>query len=192
MIGGLGNDTYYVDHIGDQVIEHADEGNDTVQSKISYTLGDHVENLNLLDFGKAEKGLINDTPVLVYGYPKANELDYMQGDAIPQYQGTCAMTSIANLLTQAHTPTTEAEVVQLAINNNWAVTSAAATDYQRGGSNFQQQQHILNRYGIQNKLLSGYNEQAIANLIRSGRGVILGLNAGRLWAETARCITKWF
>jgi Ca2+-binding RTX toxin-like protein len=184
MIGGLGNDTYYVDNLGDQVIELANEGNDTVQSKISYTLGEHIENLNLLDFGKAEKGLVDGAPVVVYGYPKANELDYMQGDAIPHYKGTCTMTSIANLLTQAHTPTTEAEVVQLAINNQWAVTSATATDYQRGGSNFQQQQQILNSYGIQNNLLRGYNEQAIANLIRSGRGVILGLNAGKLWADT--------
>nr|WP_269139441.1 calcium-binding protein [Burkholderia stagnalis] len=185
MIGGKGNDTYYVDNVGDRVVELAGEGIDTVQSKISYALGDHVENLNLLDFGKPEKGLVDGAPVLVYGYPKANELDYMQGDAVPTFQGTCALTSIANLLTQIGTPTTEGEVVRRAIDNQWAVTSPAATDYQRGGSNYIQQQALLKSYGIANNLLAGYDEHAIANLVRSGRGVILALNAGRLWADGA-------
>ena len=185
MIGGKGNDTYYVDNVGDRVVELAGEGVDTVQSKISYALGDHVENLNLLDFGKPEKGLVDGAPVLVYGYPKANELDYMQGDAVPTFQGTCALTSIANLLTQIGTPTTEGEVVRRAIDNQWAVTSPAATDYQRGGSNYIQQQALLKSYGIANNLLAGYDEHAIANLVRSGRGVILALNAGRLWADGA-------
>jgi Ca2+-binding RTX toxin-like protein len=183
MIGGLGNDTYYVDNIGDKVVENANEGIDTVQSKISYTLGANVENLNLLDFSKAEKGLVDGAAVLVYGYPKANELDYMQGNAVAGYKGTCALTSIANLMTQAKTPTTEAQVVNLAIANNWAVTSPTATDYQRGGSNYIGQQAILNSYGIANTLIAGYNEQGIANLIQSGRGVIIGLNAGKLWGD---------
>ncbi|MBN3781602.1 calcium-binding protein [Burkholderia sp. Ac-20345] len=185
MIGGKGNDTYYVDNVGDRVVELADEGIDTVQSKISYTLGDHVENLNLLDFGKPEKGLVDGVAVHVYGYPKANELDYMQGDAVPRFQGTCALTSIANLLTQTGTPTTEGEVVRRAIDNQWAVTSPTATDYQRGGSNYVQQQALLKSYGIANSLLAGYDEQAVANLIRSGRGVILALNSGRLWGDSA-------
>ncbi|WAS57302.1 calcium-binding protein [Burkholderia ambifaria] len=185
MIGGKGNDTYYVDNIGDRVVEFAGEGIDTVQSKISYTLGEHVENLNLLDFGKPEKGLVDGVAVRVYGYPKANELDYMQGDAVPKYQGTCALTSIANLLTQTGTPTTEADVVRRAIDNQWAVTSPAATDYQRGGSNYVQQQALLKSYGIANNLLAGYDEHAVANLVRSGRGVILALNSGRLWEDSA-------
>lgn len=185
MIGGIGNDTYYVDNIGDKVIENANEGIDTAQSKISYALGDNVENLNLLDFGKAEKGLVDGQAVLVYGYPKANELDYMQGDAVAGYKGTCALTSIANLMTQAKTPTTESEVVSRAINNGWAVTSSAATDYQRGGSNYLQQQALLSSYGTDNALISGYNEQGVANLIRSGRGVILAVNAGKLWNDPA-------
>lgn len=185
MIGGLGNDTYYVDNIGDKVIENANEGIDTAQSKISYTLGANIENLNLLDFGKAEKGLVDGQAVLVYGYPKANELDYMQGDAVANYKGTCALTSIANLMTQAKTPTTESEVVSRAINNGWAVTSSTATDYQRGGSNYLQQQALLSSYGTDNALISGYNEQGVANLIRSGRGVILAVNAGKLWNDPA-------
>lgn len=46
MIGGSGSDVYEVDDAGDQVVESADEGTDTVLTNLSeYTLGDNVENL---------------------------------------------------------------------------------------------------------------------------------------------------
>ena len=45
MAGGAGNDTYVVDAAGDVVTEAASAGTDTVQSRISYTLGANVENL---------------------------------------------------------------------------------------------------------------------------------------------------
>ena len=48
MHGGTGNDLYYVNRVEDVVIENANEGIDTVRSDVSYTLGDHVENLELL------------------------------------------------------------------------------------------------------------------------------------------------
>ncbi|MFA5904527.1 MAG: calcium-binding protein [Desulfobacula sp.] len=102
MTGQGGDDTYYVDNAGDQVIENADEGQDTVQTSVGYTLGDNVENLILLDFSMPEKGLVDGLPSLVYGYPKRNEQDYMQGDANPDYQGTCALTAIANKLIEAY------------------------------------------------------------------------------------------
>ena len=181
MIGGLGNDTYYVDNLGDQVIELAGEGVDTVNASISQTLGANLENLNLLDFSKAEKGIADGVNILVYGYPKAFELDYMQGNAVAGYAGTCALTAIANLGTQAKQSLSEAQVVQTAIDNKWCVTDPAKTDYQRGGSNYIDQQALLTQYGIRNGIVMGYNEQAIANLIKGGRGVIIGLNADKLW-----------
>ena len=47
MVGGAGNDTYIVDNAGDLITEKANEGIDTVQSSVSYTLGAYVENLVL-------------------------------------------------------------------------------------------------------------------------------------------------
>ena len=49
LIGGAGNDTYIVDNVGDTITENANEGIDTVQSSVTYTLGDtsDLENLTL-------------------------------------------------------------------------------------------------------------------------------------------------
>jgi Ca2+-binding RTX toxin-like protein len=46
MDGGTGDDIYIVDNVNDVVIDSA--GNDTVKSKINYTLGDGIENLKML------------------------------------------------------------------------------------------------------------------------------------------------
>jgi hypothetical protein len=48
LSGGAGNDVYMVRSVNDTVTELAAEGIDSVRSTISYTLGDHVENLELL------------------------------------------------------------------------------------------------------------------------------------------------
>jgi Ca2+-binding RTX toxin-like protein len=46
MVGGLGNDTYIVQAVGDTLVEQAGEGRDTVQTTLlSYTLRDNFEDL---------------------------------------------------------------------------------------------------------------------------------------------------
>jgi len=47
MVGGAGNDTYVVDNAGDVIVEHANEGNDTVIAGIDYVLDTYIENLTL-------------------------------------------------------------------------------------------------------------------------------------------------
>uniref|UniRef100_UPI002DD68E8B calcium-binding protein n=1 Tax=Pseudorhodoferax sp. TaxID=1993553 RepID=UPI002DD68E8B len=47
MSGGAGDDTYVVGHTGDVVTENANEGNDAVQSSVTYTLSANVEHLTL-------------------------------------------------------------------------------------------------------------------------------------------------
>ena len=47
LVGGTGNDSYIVDNVGDVITEQINEGTDTVQSSVSYTLSANVENLIL-------------------------------------------------------------------------------------------------------------------------------------------------
>lgn len=47
LIGGLGNDTFVLDVATDVVTEGLNAGTDTIQSKVTYTLGANVENLTL-------------------------------------------------------------------------------------------------------------------------------------------------
>jgi Ca2+-binding RTX toxin-like protein len=47
LIGGLGDDTYQIDTTTDTITENANEGTDTVQSSVTYTLGNNIENLTL-------------------------------------------------------------------------------------------------------------------------------------------------
>ncbi|SEQ13693.1 Regulatory P domain of the subtilisin-like proprotein convertase [Pseudomonas cuatrocienegasensis] len=47
MIGGLGDDTYGVDDGSDRIVESEGAGTDTVNSAVSFTLANHLENLSL-------------------------------------------------------------------------------------------------------------------------------------------------
>jgi hypothetical protein len=47
MRGSRGNDTYVVDNVGDRILEKSNQGNDTVLASVSWTLGNHLENLIL-------------------------------------------------------------------------------------------------------------------------------------------------
>jgi len=183
LCGGRGNDTYGVDDAADRVIELPGEGDDTVQSRISYALPAHVEHLTLLDLSKPEWGWVDGRAMLVYGYPTAYELDYRQGDAVVGYEGTCALVSIANLGIQSGGNFSEAGVVLRAIDNQWTTTDAALPEYLRGGTNYTCQRALLRSYGFDTAAQFQYDAPALCNLIRSGRGVILAVNAGVLWNE---------
>jgi Ca2+-binding RTX toxin-like protein len=47
MEGGTGNDTYYITGFSDMIVEHPNEGIDTVYAPFSYVLGPNLENLVL-------------------------------------------------------------------------------------------------------------------------------------------------
>ena len=74
MLGGSGDDTYVVDNAVDLAIEHADEGIDTVQSTVSFTLGDNVENLSLTG-SSGINGTGNELNNVITGNSGSNVLD---------------------------------------------------------------------------------------------------------------------
>jgi VCBS repeat-containing protein len=98
LIGGLGSDTYFVDNVGDQVIEdqvgpsysswqwnytpygwqyqlstYTTPQIDTVNASISYTLGNNVENLNLIGAGNID-GTGNELDNVINGNDGNNTL----------------------------------------------------------------------------------------------------------------------
>jgi Ca2+-binding RTX toxin-like protein len=74
LAGGAGNDTYVVDALGDQVVEAAGAGTDTVQSAISWALADNVEKLTLTGT-MAANGTGNALNNTLTGNSAANLLD---------------------------------------------------------------------------------------------------------------------
>jgi Ca2+-binding RTX toxin-like protein len=75
MEGGAGDDAYFVDDVGDRVIERAAGGADTVYSSISYSLGaQEIEELVLICFA-AINGTGNALDNRIYGNDAANILN---------------------------------------------------------------------------------------------------------------------
>ena len=72
--GGSGNDIFYVDHLGDVVIEDPNAGIDTVNSWIHYRLPANVENL-ILQGGANLQGYGNALPNIIYGNSGNNLID---------------------------------------------------------------------------------------------------------------------
>lgn len=93
MAGGIGNDTYVVDSVGDVVIELIDTvpdpetgfifqgGIDTVESSVSFTLGNLVENLTLTGT-TALNGTGNELDNTLTGNNSANVLDGQAGNDV--------------------------------------------------------------------------------------------------------------
>jgi Ca2+-binding RTX toxin-like protein len=75
LIGGAGNDEYWIEQEGDLVVESADEGIDRVLSNISYTLGDNVENLSLRGPSDAIFAIGNGLDNELNGNTNANFID---------------------------------------------------------------------------------------------------------------------
>lgn len=102
MTGGRGDDIYYVDNAGDIVVEQAAQGNDTVISRISYSLidtdgagsnGGNVDNLSL-----AGTAVINATGNalnnVLTGNSAANVLDGQGGTDTASYANASGAVNV--------------------------------------------------------------------------------------------------
>ena len=95
LIGGLGNDIYIVDTTTDTITEAVNEGTDTVQSSVSFTLGANLENLILT--GTAANGTGNALDNVITGNASANTLDGGAGVDTYVLTGTMAEYSLNTL-----------------------------------------------------------------------------------------------
>ena len=81
MQGGAGSDVYNVDNALDTVTELSNEGNDRVETSVSYTIGDNIEDLTLLGAG-AINGTGNGDANIITGNGNNNILDGADGNDI--------------------------------------------------------------------------------------------------------------
>jgi Ca2+-binding RTX toxin-like protein len=80
MVGGLGNDTYNLENIGDITIEGLNEGIDTVNAFIDCTLAANIENLFLVEGSNATIGIGNEISNVILGNSLNNTLNGGLGD----------------------------------------------------------------------------------------------------------------
>jgi Ca2+-binding RTX toxin-like protein len=73
LSGGVGNDSYVVDNVGDLVTESLNQGADTVNSSITYTLGNNIEAL-VLTGSNAINGIGNTLDNQVTGNAAINTI----------------------------------------------------------------------------------------------------------------------
>ncbi|MBI2254724.1 MAG: hypothetical protein HYU58_08910 [Proteobacteria bacterium] len=81
MMGGAGNDTYVVGGHGDKIIEYGGGGTDTVESAITYKLGEELENLTLTGLADLD-GTGNAAANEITGNSGANKLQGLAGDDV--------------------------------------------------------------------------------------------------------------
>jgi trimeric autotransporter adhesin len=78
LSGGADDDSYFVDHASEAVVENPNEGTDTINTSISYTLVPNVENLTLLGSANLQ-GYGNSLPNTITGNPGNNLLNGQAG-----------------------------------------------------------------------------------------------------------------
>jgi Ca2+-binding RTX toxin-like protein len=74
LAGGKGNDTYIVDSVSDIITENANEGTDTVNASVNYTLSTNIENLTLIGTANLS-GTGNELNNLINGNRGNSRLD---------------------------------------------------------------------------------------------------------------------
>ena len=157
--GGQGNDTYVVESTGDSVGENANQGWDTVESSISYTLGANVENLTLTGTA-ALTGIGNELDNNLMGNSANNVLtggagnDYLDGgagadtmiggtgddyyvidnggDIVTENAGEGGADSVDLYLNADYTLGAEIEYLYRYGSGNWTTTGNAADNYLYG------------------------------------------------------------
>ncbi len=167
MSGGDGNDVYRVNNTHDVVVELANQGEDTVQASVTYTLGDNVEDLNQSGHDNIN-ATGNALDNLIVGNNGDNVLSGLAGDDVLR-GGAGSDTLIGGAGDDNMDGGTGIDTVSY-VNAAGAVTvSLALTSFQNtGGDGFDKIQNVENITGSAfDDTLSGNGDR---NVITGGGG----------------------
>lgn len=106
-------------------------------------------------------------------------LDYRQGKAAG-YKGTCGLCSCENILRLAGVDVSEQDIVEFAIKNGLCTDKSC--EEENGGTNYLDRKEILDAFGVASSLFP-QELPTIEKAVISGRGVIISVDAGRLWDD---------
>jgi Ca2+-binding RTX toxin-like protein len=141
LTGGIGNDTYVIGS-GDTAIEQSGEGTDTVQSTVTHTLGNHVENLTLTGSGTGINGTGNGLSNVLsgVGHTGANQLSGLGGDDTYMLGTGDTVVEASNggidtvQVSATHTLAAHVEVLFLGSGGNYNGTGTSIANLLRGNS----------------------------------------------------------
>lgn len=113
-----------------------------------------------------------------------------QGNSQYPMAGTCGLCQSANILTMAGIPTSEDDIISIALHSSDDVLACMELFNKdpddRGGTTVQNRQEILETQGVPITNLPinfnrNYTVRQLANAVASGHGVILSVDVERLW-----------
>ena len=161
LIGGTGNDSYYVDNIADTITENPNQGTDNVFSTITYTLGNNLENLNLIGTNNIN-GTGNSLNNTITGNSGNNTLNGGIGaDSLTGGTGNdiYIVDNIGDIVTETSTLATEIDTVQTSVSY---ILNANVENLNLLGTN--------NINGTGNTLKNNITGNSANNLLNGGGG----------------------
>lgn len=174
LFGGLGNDTYTVDNAGDIVTESLNQGFDTINSSVSYTIAANVEVMNLTGVlgTEALNGTGNDAVNYLFGNAGNNILDGKAGaDALVGKAGddTYYVDNASDVILENANEGTDTVISSVSYNLSASDPANAALVAGANADNLTLTGAAINAFGnaLNNNLTGNSNN----NVISGGAGI---------------------
>ncbi|GJD19175.1 hypothetical protein RIVM261_041310 [Rivularia sp. IAM M-261] len=120
--------------------------------------------------------------VIIGDVEKSKDFVTPQGDNPYDFRGTCGLVSVAGVLRQfGQEHITEADVVKYAVEHRPPLCDVSNNMDFSGGTTMEQQAKLLGDAGVSARPERLGSLDALAECVSEGRGVIIQVNAGRLW-----------
>jgi|GEM_PF-1670153 len=129
--------------------------------------------------------LADGESVLQLGDTPGND-DYFhkQGENDFGYTGTCGLVSVGDIASQFGLNVDENYIVHYAVDNNLC-NVVSDSPSQSGGTTMKDQELILDGIGIPSHIEQGASLDGLGRDLEEGHGVIIEVNAGKLWNNPA-------